>query len=1199
MPEPPARRSWAIAAAGSILCLLTLVLPASSKKPKPAPCEPGRFIVQGEPLVASGASGAPVDTLAIDATMLAIVDLCPAKRVKPRISAKGTRLAAKWKTCPPLAGSVTLTGTINPSCQTLGAKLVAKKAKLTRTFAAMRSSCNDGVVDAAGGEQCDSGTGCPLGAECQADCTCAPVSTSTSTSPATTSTSLPASTTTTTAPTTSTSTTTTTTTVITTTLSTTTVTTTMATTTSTSTTIPTGPPPDPASVAPPVDRTTIPGFAGLTSFLYSGPTPIQYGVAPGTIEPRRAAVLRGSVHARDGSPLEAVTITVLRHPELGLTRTRTDGLFDIAVNGGGSLTLDYQKAGFLPTQRQVPAQWNHFAMVPDVVMIPLDAEVTTIDLAAPGMQVARGGMSDDTDGQRRATVLIPSGTTATMVMPDGSMHPLASMQVRATEFTVGDTGPAAMPADLPPTSGYTYAVEYSVDEAMAAGAARVEFSQPLIHYVENFLDLPFGTKVPTGFYDREGAAWVPADDGRVIGIVDVVAGVATIDTDGDGQVDAGLAITEAERERLGALYSPAQTLWRVPIAHFSAVDCNFPFALPPKSDPPQDPPKRPPKPPKPEKKPCDRHASVVECQNRTLGEDVAIAGVPFRLHYRSDRVPDRVEARTIDLAVSGATIPPPLAGITVDMTILGRTFSQDVPAAPNQVAHFVWDGLDAFGRTVQGAQKATVRIGYVYPAIVVEPPEQGRTFAAMALGVALFPSRTMRQAFTLIRDVEVLVGGWDARGAGLGGWTLGVHHTLDLPSRQLYLGDGRVRSGVDLGVMSTAAGGGTMNPDGPATQVLLARPESVAATPDGGYLIADSFGFVYRVSADGFLRRIAGGGQTLGDGGSALQARLVAPNDAAEAPDGSVYIADYADCRVRRVGLDGIITTIAGVGTPCNFTHTGDGGPATAARLGQPWGLAVAPDGTIYVSEAFGDTVRRIAPDGTITSITAVERDRSDGDGGPAALAHVDAPKGLGLGPDGSIYVADLGGQKVRRIGPDGMITTIAGTGVQGDAGDGGPATAAQLSNPQGLAVSPEGVVFVTNNYSVRSIGLDGIIRTVAGGLTNAFAGDGGPPTLALLQSAFGVAIAPDGGLLIADGAGRRIRRAGASFQTSERSDRGRYRRPSERRRPRAVGVRRERPPPCHGRRVHAGVPAAVRLRRSGTARVDHRRRGQRDHCGA
>ena len=349
-------------------------------------------------------------------------------------------------------------------------------------------------------------------------------------------------------------------------------------------------PPDPATVAPSLDRSVATDMATATAFLYTGPTPIQTGVAPGTIVPRRAAVLRGMVLDRSGAPLPGVTITILNHPEFGQTLSRADGRFDLAVNGGGPLTVRYDQAGLLAAQRQVDVPWQDYAILPDVILLPLDPQVTPITLggSAP-MQVARGSQVSDADGARQATLFFPQGTQAQMVMPDGSTRPITTLNVRATEFTVGPNGPQAMPADLPPTSAYTYAVVFTADEAKAAGARDVVFRQPLPFYVENFLNSPVGSPVPLGGYDTNTGVWTAAQSGRVIKVVSITNGLAELDTDGDGAADNGtaLGITSAERQQLAGLYSPGQSLWRVLIPHFdTGWDANWGWGPPRGSAPP-------------------------------------------------------------------------------------------------------------------------------------------------------------------------------------------------------------------------------------------------------------------------------------------------------------------------------------------------------------------------------------------------------------------------------------------------------------------------------------------------------------------------------------------------------------------------------------------------------------------------------------
>lgn len=348
----------------------------------------------------------------------------------------------------------------------------------------------------------------------------------------------------------------------------------------------TGLPPDPATVAPPLSRTTATSLLDVTRFLYTGPNPIQTGVAPGTIVLNRAAVIRGKVTDLNGIALTGVKMTILDHPEFGQTFSRADGMFDLAVNGGGPLTVQYQKDGFPTAQRQINVPWQDYALVPDVILIPYDTNSTSIDFTSvcnsngsctqPGMQVARGSVITDADGTRQATLFFFPDPSIQMTLPDGTALSLSRFHVRATEFTVGPNGPKAMPADLPPTSGYTYEAEFSVDEAEAAGATRVSFSLPVISYTENFLNFPVGTIVPSGEYDRKKGVWVPEPNGLVIKILSITSGAAALDLTGNGQAAdatalAALGISAEELQNLAALYPIGQTLWRVPIDHFLGI----------------------------------------------------------------------------------------------------------------------------------------------------------------------------------------------------------------------------------------------------------------------------------------------------------------------------------------------------------------------------------------------------------------------------------------------------------------------------------------------------------------------------------------------------------------------------------------------------------------------------------------------------
>lgn len=302
--------------------------------------------------------------------------------------------------------------------------------------------------------------------------------------------------------------------------------------------------------ASPVDLTVATDLYSASSFLYTGNNPIQTGVVSGTIEARRVAVLRGKALTRDNAPLSGVTISILDHPEFGQTLSRADGMFDMAANGGSRLSLKYEKNGYLPIQRQTDVPWQDYVWLPDVVMIPADPFVTVIDLSSSTpFQVARGSVVSDSAGMRQETLLFPAGIFATMTLPSGVTQTLTILHVRNTEYTVGDNGLQAMPAELPANSAYTYAAEFTVDEATAAGATDLHFSQPIISYNENFLSFTVGITIPMGYYDRSRGLWVASDNGRVVKILSITDGKADLDIDGSG--------TPATPAALAALLSVA------------------------------------------------------------------------------------------------------------------------------------------------------------------------------------------------------------------------------------------------------------------------------------------------------------------------------------------------------------------------------------------------------------------------------------------------------------------------------------------------------------------------------------------------------------------------------------------------------------------------------------------------------------------
>lgn len=338
------------------------------------------------------------------------------------------------------------------------------------------------------------------------------------------------------------------------------------------------------------------------------------------------------------------------------------------------------------------------------------------------------------------------------------------------------------------------------------------------------------------------------------------------------------------------------------------------------------------------------------------------------------------------------------------------------------------------------------------------------------------------------------------------------------------------------GNIATIAGNGSAGYSGDgglAINAGLSHPRGLALDSSGNLYISDVDNHrIRRVSPAGIIFTVAGNGTAgfSGDGGMAVNAALADVTSLALDGAGNLYIADRGNRRVRKVTADGIIATIAGTGIS---GFSGDGGPATSAQLNTPASIMFAA-GNLYIADSSNQGIRRVGSDGTITTIAGNGVKGFSGDGGPATSASLATPLGMAMDSFGNLYIADGDNNRVRRISPGGVITTVAGNGVGQFAGDLGPAVSASLNIPEDVAVDTAGNLFVADagNNRVRKVDGAGIITTLAGTAQNGFSGDGGPATQAMLNFPWGLTTNSTGTVYIADRVNNRVRTVSAGGGT-------------------------------------------------------------------
>ncbi|MGB6946258.1 MAG: hypothetical protein WBE37_27925 [Bryobacteraceae bacterium] len=328
-----------------------------------------------------------------------------------------------------------------------------------------------------------------------------------------------------------------------------------------------------------------------------------------------------------------------------------------------------------------------------------------------------------------------------------------------------------------------------------------------------------------------------------------------------------------------------------------------------------------------------------------------------------------------------------------------------------------------------------------------------------------------------------------------------------------------------ISTVAGTGGAGDTGDGGPATSAEVNGPRGVTEDIFGNLYIAEYYGQrVRKVTPGGIITTLAGTGVAgfSGDGGPATSARLNGPYRVTVDLAGNVYIPDSGNSRVRKVSPDGTITTIAGNGA---VGRSGDGQLATNAELNYPEAVAFDPAGNYYIADEGANVVRKVSTSGIITTAVGTGVAGYTGDGGPAASATLDGPVGVQVDASGNVYISDQINDVIRKV-TNGIITTVAGTGVFGFSGDGGQAIQAEFGYPASVGLDAAGNLYIpdVNNNRIRVLFTNGTIESVAGNGVEGYGGDGGPALDAAINVPRSVSVAPNGNVYIGDFGNNRVR---------------------------------------------------------------------------
>jgi RHS repeat-associated protein len=848
-------------------------------------------------------------------------------------------------------------------------------------------------------------------------------------------------------------------------------------------------PPDPVKIAPSLPVGAVGSFSSRVSFLNQGDHPVQFEVQEEALDADRLSVVRGCVKDRSGQPLAGVRVSLRDCTESGYTYSRADGMFDLVANGGGALFVDYEREGFLSAQRTVRVEWNEITVAPDVVLIPLDPAATPVEFGASAMaQVAESSVVTDEDGARCVSAIFSPGTGAYVVGSDGASNSVDQLTVRATEYTVGDSGLEAMPGELRAPMAYTYCVEYSADEVTDG---RVEFTQPVAIYFDNFLDFPVGLPIPVAWYDDETKSWIAENNGTVVDFLGPdSSGLALIDCDGDGIAESlsGLLAAGYTEDELLLLAQTrtAGSYWRTTVTHFTPYDWNYSYVSELSS----------------EEKPqtldikqqqtvsdasTDSGHGTIAIENRNFNEALAVSGTPFNLHYESSAH----RGNMMEIPLSGETLSSDVKRVNLSVQIAGKTYTYEYDPVLNLSCSFQWDGLDAYGYPCASAMGKFTLSYLAHGRYSIPASNAQEMFGRSGMPQNVITNQqgevlTRQLLSSSVQDRCLIETPEGIDRADLGGWALDVNHLYDPKSGILFYGDGRRDTPKSQHLLDFSDGG-----NGPLWGYGTG---DVVSAPDGTVYLP-AFGAIYRVKKTGVTDIIIGGVYACAEGEVGTDWYLGGNVRLAVDSAGALYFSDTSKGFICRWTEDQGVVPIAGMGE-----SDADGTSCDLVHLNEPEALYVADDGCIIYTEPSLNRVRCIYPDGKVYTVAGDGTDEYRGDGAAARQAGISSPCDVAVASDGSLYIAgpsaSVSGEQyyLRKMDPQGIVHTVFDPQIDG-MGD----------SVTGVCVDADDVVWFledcSNGTKVWRLDSNGVLMFYDGTFTG--------------ETFNGIATLPDGDLLL------------------------------------------------------------------------------------